>query len=308
MNLFEKTVDFFFHEFSEIKVDIIVKDSYVNDINYPIVNEDGNMYYPEIYCFDFTFNSDFHVESIDEQEINYEYYKFIEKKRFEFYQEIDDAIVSETSLLKINNLLRSYKVRFNELLSNYFYDGCTYLSINYNWLKCKVLRESISENKRIDYPKKRKLLNSYLVVQKETIENILAYIDDKLALVKTFESISEDKTEKHKTRDNKPVTKLDQYQVALLFEYLKEVDAIKVFDSYSGIADEVSKLSGFSKQHLRTRCFPNIWQIKTGIMGNITSIKEDPDINLKTVKNLILEINNKIHEDLEKNRKSRTKS
>jgi hypothetical protein len=43
-------------------------------------------------------------------------------------------------------------------------------------------------------------------------------------------------------------------------------------------------------------------------MGNITSIKEDPDINLKTVKNLILEINNKIHEDLEKNRKSRTKS
>jgi hypothetical protein len=133
-------------------------------------------------------------------------------------------------------------------------------------------------------------------------------IDDKLALISTFESDNEEKHPQEKGGDRTPITKLDQYQVALLFDYLIQAGAVKNSIVNTSLAEELSKLTGFSKQRLRANCIPNIWQIKTGSVGNIPLLQKDPDINLKTVKNLIVEINNKIHEDLEKNMKLRVKS
>jgi hypothetical protein len=309
MILFEKSADFLFHEFSNITVDIKITDSYVdgyvNGIDISTYNEFGIVHCPKVYHFELTFNSDFHADGALSKGINYEYFNYITKKKLEFYQELDDTINSENSLLKINNLLRSYKIRFKELLSNYYLQKWNYLNISHDWVNCKVLKETFSDSRLIDYVVKERLLHSFLIVQKETIENILRYIDDKIALLESFESVNENKSDNQKSRDNSPVTKIDQYQVTLLFEYLKEVGVIKQFDSNISISEAVSKLTGFSKHHLRTRCFPYIWQIKSGKVGNINSIKKDSDFNLKIVKNLIMEVNNKIIEDLDKNTKSK---
>lgn len=306
MRVFEKSFDFLYNEFSNISVHIETKETYSH--SFSKLPETGILEDPQRqYDFTFTFNSDFHVDNYDQQEINHEYYKYLEVKKLEFYQEIDDLIFTETSLLKVYTLLRGYKVRFIELLSNYYSEKFAYSSSSYEFLNYKIISETINNAQRIDNIEKRKILHSFLRVQKETIENIIRYIDDKLTLIQTNEPSNEDIGKGSKSRDHKPITKIDQYQAALLFNYLVEVGAIKEFGTYQGIADEVSKLTGFSRQKLRTNCFPKILEIKTGKQGNIPSLRKDPDTNLKTVKNLIVEINNKIHEDLQKNYENRAK-
>lgn len=305
MILFENSIEFLLNEFSYNKVDIEIKDTFVHDISHPACYENGLMYYPELYNFEFTFNSDFHVDSMDEHEINLEYLKFIHEKEENLLQELDESINTGTSFLKINNQLRSYKLRFNKLLSNYYYEECVYLSVTYNWLRCIVYEENISEFKIINDSKKWKILHSFLVVQKNAIENILKILDDKIDLISSYESSIGEKSKQEYPKDRKAIEKLDQYQFVLLFDYLNKAGVVKASSSYNVYAKDLSKLSGFSQQNLRSKCLPKIWEIKTGKIGNILQIRKDPDYNLKKLKNLIIEINNEIFKDLDKNKTSR---
>ena len=116
------------------------------------------------------------------------------------------------------------------------------------------------------------------------IVGVLTTTIDKLKLLELNQDI-------HLKSPQESVTILDLYQIAILFDYLKEMGIILPYDNKS-LARLLHHLTGHSEQNLRTRGLGNIYSIK------VETRDEEKQFNLIRVKDQIETLLNKIKSDL----------
>ncbi|MDP3003224.1 MAG: RteC domain-containing protein [Bacteroidales bacterium] len=169
----ENSVKDLLYEFSNITVDINPKETFGK------VDDSGINFWDFILIFNRNFSVDSNNPKDLDQKINLEYNKYITEKKLNAYKEIDDVVVSEDSLLKKKNYINSIKSQIVELLSNYYYHSEDKTSEYFHLLKNNYIKRSIPEQKRVDRFYESELVHPFLIVQKETLENISNYLDEK---------------------------------------------------------------------------------------------------------------------------------
>ncbi|HEY5591130.1 MAG TPA: hypothetical protein VIK55_08940 [Paludibacter sp.] len=183
-------------EFTNISVDINPKESWSDDIDHPIIDSESgsDIEYPKLWDFKLTFNSSYAVESDNpkylEQEAIHDYSRFVSKAKLNAFLEIDGFVVSENSMLKKRNYLNTIKLKFEELLTNYHHISEEKYSEYYQLFSNKIINRSISENKIVHHLFEQRIINSFLIIQKETIDNLLTFIKEKNLLTFIKEKIN----------------------------------------------------------------------------------------------------------------------
>jgi hypothetical protein len=189
LKVHSQSTELLLHEFSNITVNINVKENWGHDIDNPIIDEElGEVIeYPKIWDFTLIFNRDFSVDGNSPkdfaQDINLDYNKFIDEERLNTYQEIDKVVISKDPLLKKRNYLSSIKSRFAELLSNYYNLTDNKYSKYFGLIDNKFINRVTSEQKMVNHFFEKKLVHSFLIVQKNSIQALLQFIDEKLLLL-----------------------------------------------------------------------------------------------------------------------------
>lgn len=95
------------------------------------------------------------------------------------------------------------------------------------------------------------------------------------------------------------IDKLDRYQSALFFHYLKEIKIILPYEDTS-LARLVYYLTGHSEQNLRTKGFAYIKRIKEDKEKN-QNYKDTPNYNLTAINTVVKEILSMVDKDIETN-------
>jgi hypothetical protein len=168
----DQYIEFFINEFSKNTLEIVVKDT--------ISDNTGTI---TLWSFELIFNKSFHVDESNLEERNQNYLKTLEKNKKEFYDELDKLINSGVSLNILQNKLNSFKLRLVEFLSCFFEEEVNYYGEKQFFIKNKALVESKNNIKSIFYPRKNKLLHSFLSVQKEILENLSNYLVGKITML-----------------------------------------------------------------------------------------------------------------------------
>lgn len=231
MKEYDNNIKTLLNEFNNIIVDIKVKGTWSHDLDNPLIvedldtpiiklNEDSDLAvtveFPKIWDFILSFNRDFTVESdnpayLDQNSI-LAYNKAIGERKLEAYQEIDDFIVSQNSLLKKRNYLSSIKLQFEELLNNYYSLSDDKYSYYFNLLGNNTIVRSISENKKINILFEKKLVDSFLIIQRNTIQALIRFIEEKLQLLSNTENDTSGELKEPKKNTSDQITQIDLSQ------------------------------------------------------------------------------------------------
>jgi hypothetical protein len=171
------SVEALLSEIANISVEISPKETYGKD------EDSGGI----LWDFVLIFNRDFRVDSNNpkdlDQKVNIDYEKYLSAKKLKAYQDIDLVIISNGSLLKKINYINSLQTRIAELLSNYQYCSEDKRSKYFHLLNNRYINRSIPEQKRVDHLYESVLIHPFLIVQKETLEQMSKYLDEKKTML-----------------------------------------------------------------------------------------------------------------------------
>lgn len=210
----ENCVETFLSEVTNISVDINPKETFSDDIDHPIIDIESGLVieYPKLWDFILTFNSSYIVESDNpkylEQKAIHDYGKFVGEKKLNAFIEIDDFVVSENSMLKKRNYLSSFKLQFEELLHNYYCLSEDKFSEYFNLLGNDIIIRSISENKKINNYFEKKLVHSFLIIQRNTIQTLIRYIDEMLHILSNTENDTSGELKKPEKMTSDSITQI----------------------------------------------------------------------------------------------------
>jgi len=311
MKIYERKYQKLIEEFSKIEVEIEYGEKSYPDAD-NLVDKDDEVHGPQfdiVWPFTLVFNKNFRCNSYMEDP-GKEYLSFLDDERNKFYEEIKTYIEEEENENKILVELHDIKLRFEDV--KLFY----YVAYEANRKK-RVYNKDIYSHSRISIIKNddkkhgrqlmdERIISIFLEIQIDSIIRIEKYLESKIEFLEKHKFVSDSIDEKISGRKLIPIEKLDRYQTALIFSYLRDVGAIKDKSSNS-ISPIISRLTGHSENTLRNKGFDKIWQIKAGKEGNKTKLLTEPDYNLKKVKNIILEILSMVNDDLKKNESNRNK-
>ena len=193
MKIIDENIQALLAECTDISVVIRVKETWSDDVDNPIIEIDEEseseiiVGFPKLWEFTLTFNREFTVESHNikylKQKAIFDYHKFINDKKIKAYQELDDLIIIDISLLEKRNYLGSLKLRFKESLKNYYYLSEDKYSGYYKLLNNETIIRTISENKLVYNFFEKNLINSFLIAQRKAIKALVKFIDEKLLVL-----------------------------------------------------------------------------------------------------------------------------
>ncbi|HEY5124453.1 MAG TPA: hypothetical protein VIK14_12025 [Ignavibacteria bacterium] len=198
MEAFNEIIQALLKEFSDLSVDINIKETIYDDVDQPLIEineetgEDIITGFVKLWDFDLTFNREFTVKYnipkyLNQKAFN-DYRKFIKEKELNTYQELNDFLISEKSMFEIRNHLNSVKLRLKELLKGYYYVTEEIRSPFYKLLDNQTIIRTISEGKLISNLSEKELVNVFLIVQRKTIKSLLKFIKGKLTIVSEKEN------------------------------------------------------------------------------------------------------------------------
>ena len=177
---YNKLVD----EFANINVEIEIGSQSFAYPNYGQSIEDETTEYTLTYDFFLKFQNEDKVYYNDHSKTYIEYRKRLNDLSLNFYSDINQEITNFKNKLLILNLLSDYFIRFSELRDNYYNYKCSLPVGTVMVKRNKIINFHYSEDKPIlDYCKDR-ILDNYLVIQVETIERLLKYLEEKGNLIK----------------------------------------------------------------------------------------------------------------------------
>jgi len=298
MKAFESAYDALVHEFSSGTIDILISDHATVLLDHP---DDVEGYYN--YSFEIQFNEDFRSFGSNLPQKNIEYQEFIDKKRLELYDEINE-IIDREEINAVNTKLNDYRFKFAELKN--FYTKTQYSRYQEKFIilghnRYKKIR---SHNSRPIIELNESLTSStYFSVQLEAIDMIVSFLDNKTEFVKEFMVEDFDNEVKVKRKLN-AIESLDRFQSALLFHYLEDVEAIKDLRSYKKLAYHIQELTDHSQNTLSKECLNNIQDIKMGKAGNKLEILKNKTYNLQKVRIVLRKMINALERDLKNNKES----
>jgi hypothetical protein len=296
-------------EFQKIEIEITVKEE--SSINGDLVEFFGDSYsddpltfFTEWY-FEFKFNNDYIVHNKDCSKTRFEYKDYISKEVNDFYREIGDVVEDDLPFSEKMIILNDYKTKFLLLSEMYKEDVYQYCNLRFNFLNHSNIRIEQDSDKNISKFELKQILHSFLTIQKQSILDILFFLESKISLLREISNYESIKSKsKGSIKRIEPIKNLNRFQIALLFDYLKAAGAIHVF-SANTLAPIINQLTGHSENTLRTEALNKIIDIKKGKVGDKTQIFKEPDKNINVVKSIILSILTRIDEDLDTNKKLR---
>jgi hypothetical protein len=198
VSCFEKLIE----EFSNISVEIelgprIFAFSESAECNEEgLIEEDGNVEYKSIFEFYVKFQNEDKVYFTKYNDFYSKYFKSLNKLRFDFYEEIAYKIGNSNNKSHILNSLSEYKIRFSEILDNYYEHKIDLPGGIVNLKGNKIIQIHYSEDKPIHDDHKDRILDKYLNIQFETIEKIIKYLDEKIDLIK-LQTLDEEHVSTH---------------------------------------------------------------------------------------------------------------
>lgn len=264
--------------------------------------------------FEMRFNQDFTVVSNEIPDRHFKYENHLSKLKNEFYRDISQDI-DELPIKESLNILTDYQVRFKECTS-YFYPTKRKFKtthskttiVTYNHKKIHKVLDS-KKDMQINDILEELSIDSFVSAQKECLDQIITFLDSKkqtIELVIDQESKTSNKPSKG-NNNHTPIEKLDKYQSALLFHYLKHAGATYDHLSYNKLAPLIHQLTGHSQNNLRTECLNQIQEIKMGDVGNKLELIKNKAYNLEQVKVVLRDMINELERDLKNNRDSQKK-
>jgi hypothetical protein len=195
---FDENIQGLLNQCNDISVEIQVKETWSDDIDHPIIeintvtDEVTDECYTKLWDFDLIFNNDFKVDgttpTYSNQKVFDDYRKFIEERKKKAYQEIDNLLISDNSLFEKKNQISSIKITLEELVGNYHFISEDKRSQYFKLLDNKKICRSLSENKVINKLFEKQVVDPFLRIQKEAIENTLKFIEGKMQLLEKSQS------------------------------------------------------------------------------------------------------------------------
>ncbi len=172
------------HEFANINVEIEIGSQNFAYPKYGQSIEDETTEYTLTHEFYVKFQNEDKVYYSDYSKTYIEYRTCLNVLSLNFYSDINQEIINFNNKLHILNLLSNYQIRFSELRDDY-YEYKSFLPVGtVKVMGNRMINFHYSDDKPIlDYCKER-IIDKYLIIQVETIEKILRYLEEKINLIK----------------------------------------------------------------------------------------------------------------------------